>query len=210
MERQLINYLPFILRDIPAFKAALESQQPEFSALWDSVADFRSDLFIRSAGSRGLSRWEKILGLVPKISDSLDIRRARILTALNHQLPYTLPQLRGVLDNLYGPGAATAEVAENSYILQVTMPYTDTYAETTELVDEMSPQNLLMRFSTYLDGNRLHTYLATIPCSTSIQMSACLPKIEVASTLRLFTAPIHSVSAQASATLPKIMKEVKK
>ena len=62
MERQLINYLPFILRDIPAFKAALESQQPEFSALWDSVADFRSDLFIRSAGSRGLSRWEKILG----------------------------------------------------------------------------------------------------------------------------------------------------
>lgn len=46
MERQLINYLPFILRDLPAFKAAMASQQPEFSALWDSVAAFQDDLFI--------------------------------------------------------------------------------------------------------------------------------------------------------------------
>lgn len=129
MERQLINYLPFILRDLPAFKAAMASQQPEFSALWDSVAAFQDDLFILTTGDRGLARWEHILALVPKASDSLDVRRIRILTALNRQLPYTLPQLQNVLNNIYGVGSSAAEVPENSYTLRVTMPYTDTYRQ---------------------------------------------------------------------------------
>nr|DAL33388.1 MAG TPA_asm: tail protein [Caudoviricetes sp.] len=177
MERQLINYLPFILRDIPTFRAAMDAQQPEFSNLWDSVADLQDNLFILSAGSRGLSRWEKILGLLPKASDTLAVRRARILAVLNRQLPYTLPQLRGVLYSLYGPGAADADVAENSYILRVTIPFTDAYSETMELVDTISPKNLLTRYSIFLGSTRPPVYVSAAPCSVSMSITARLPKI---------------------------------
>lgn len=177
MERQLINYLPFILRDIPAFRAAMDAQQPEFSNLWDSIADLQDNLFILSAGSRGLSRWEKILDLLPKASDTLAVRRARILAVLNRQLPYTLPQLRGVLNSLYGPGAADADVAENSYILRVTIPFTDAYSETMELVDTISPQNLITHYSISLGSVHPVVYTSASPCSTSVSMSARLPRI---------------------------------
>ena len=179
MERQLINYLPFILRDLPAFKAAMASQQPEFSALWDSVAAFQDDLFILTAGDRGLARWEYILDLVPKASDSFDVRRILILTALNRQLPYTLPQLQNVLNSIYGVGASTAEVPENSYTLRVTMPYTDTYADTMELVDAISPQNLFLQYIAYLEDSHFIAYAAAAVCATSIQMTIQMPRIEV-------------------------------
>ena len=177
MERQLINYLPFILRDLPAFKAAMASQQPEFSALWDSVAALQDDLFILTAGDRGLARWEHILNLVPKVSDSLNVRRIRILTALNRQLPYTLPQLQNVLNSIYGVGASAAEVPENSYTLRVTMPYTDTYADTMELVDAMSPQNLFLQYIAYLEGTHLTAYAAAAPCSAVTSYTVRIPGV---------------------------------
>lgn len=195
MERQLINYLPFILRDLPAFKAAMASQQPEFSALWDSVAAFQDDLFILTAGDRGLARWEYILDLVPKASDSFDVRRIRILTALNRQLPYTLPQLQNVLNNIYGVGASTAEVPENSYTLRVTMPYTDTYADTMELVDAMSPQNLFCSTSRIW---KMHILQPTPPLPHAAQ-SPPAPSASRASSGRRKSPVGHMQSVQPAA-----------
>lgn len=195
MERQLINYLPFILRDLPAFKAAMASQQPEFSALWDSVAAFQDDLFILTAGDRGLARWEYILDLVPKASDSFDVRRIRILTALNRQLPYTLPQLQNVLNNIYGVGSSAAEVPENSYTLWVTMPYTDTYADTMELVDAMSPQNLFLQYIAYLEDAHLTAYAAAAPCSA---VTTCTVRIPGVIGPKEVTGRAYAVSAASS------------
>lgn len=208
MERQLINYLPFILRDLPAFKAAMASQQPEFSALWDSVAAFQDDLFILTAGDRGLARWEYILDLVPKASDSFDVRRIRILTALNRQLPYTLPQLQNVLNNIYGVGSSAAEVPENSYTLRVTMPYTDTYANTMELVDAMSPQNLFLQYIAYLEDAHLTAYAAAAPCSA---VTTCTVRIPGVIGPKEVTGRAYAVSAasstrvQATVALPGVI-----
>ncbi len=40
----------------------------------------------------------------PKGTDTLDDRRFRILTRINEELPYTLPQLRSILKTLCGAG----------------------------------------------------------------------------------------------------------
>lgn len=77
--------------------------------------------------------------------------------------------------------------------------------------------NYARRCSAHLEGityevnppDSVTAYVAIIPCSASIRMSAQLPKIEVTSTLTVFaaTAP-YSMSACISATLPRIKKEV--
>ena len=108
MDRKLINYLPYVVRDYAEFKGISEAEQPEFESAWDSSDDLLNNQFISTAGNLGLSRWEKILGITPKGTDTLEDRRFRILTRLNEELPYTLPQLRNILETLCGSGNYSA------------------------------------------------------------------------------------------------------
>lgn len=102
MDRKLINYLPYVVRDYAEFKGISEAEQPEFESAWGSSDDLLNNQFISTAGNLGLSRWEKILGITTKGTDTLEDRRFRILTRLNEELPYTLPQLRNILETLCG------------------------------------------------------------------------------------------------------------
>ena len=115
MDRKLINYLPYVVRDYAEFKGISEAEQPEFESAWGSSDDLLNNQFISTAGNLGLSRWEKILGITPKGTDTLEDRRFRILTRLNEELPYTLPQLRNILETLCGSGNYSAEVMEGTY-----------------------------------------------------------------------------------------------
>ena len=92
MERKLINYLTYVVRDYDAFKGIMESEQPEFERVWNCADDLLDNQFISTAGNIGLARWEKILAINPKETDTLEDRRFRILTRINEELPYTFSQ----------------------------------------------------------------------------------------------------------------------
>ena len=119
MERNLMDYLPQFLRDYAEFQGIMGAEQPEFQRAWDEADALLDNQFVETAGELGLSRWEKILGIVPKGTDRLDDRRFRILTRINEELPYTLPQLKIMLETLFGKDHYSVVMEENSYILQV-------------------------------------------------------------------------------------------
>lgn len=119
MNRKLINYLPFIVRDYAEFQGITWAEQPEFENAWASVEKILANQFVRTADNLGLSRWEKILGIVPKGTDTLDGRRFRILARLNERLPYTLPRFRQMLESLCGTGNTSAEIATGTYRLRI-------------------------------------------------------------------------------------------
>ena len=144
MERKLIDYLPYVVRDYDVFQGMMAGEQPEFEAVWQMMKELLDHQFILTAGHLGLSRWEKLLGILPKREDSLEIRRNRILLRLREQLPFTLRRLRQVLEALCGEGKATAETED--YLLKVTVdlaaqPYLE---DVTELLLRMTPANLLL------------------------------------------------------------------
>ena len=109
MERKLIDYLPYVIRDYAEFQGIMGSEQPEIEKAWNTTDDLLDNQFIPTAGNMGLSRREKILGITPKGTDSLEDRRFRILTRINEELPYTLPQLRNILETLCGSQVITSE-----------------------------------------------------------------------------------------------------
>lgn len=119
MDRKLINYLPYVVRDYAEFQGITGAEQPEFENAWAAVDDLLNNQFIKTAGNLGLSRWEKILGITPKGTDTLDDRRFRVLTRLNEELPYTLPQLRVILESLCGAGNYSADVADYTLLVKV-------------------------------------------------------------------------------------------
>lgn len=69
MDRKLINYLPYVVRDYAEFQGITGAEQPEFENAWAAVDDLLNNQFIKTAGNLGLSRWEKILGITPKGTD---------------------------------------------------------------------------------------------------------------------------------------------
>ena len=83
MERKLIDYLPYVIRDYAEFQGIMGSEQPEVEKAWNTTDDLLDNQFIPTAGNMGLSRWEKILGITPKGTDSLEDRRFRILTRIS-------------------------------------------------------------------------------------------------------------------------------
>lgn len=120
MIRRLIDYLPPVIRDVREFRAIMnDGEQAEIAELWDAVEAAFNDQFISEATENGIERWEKILGISPKGTDTLDARRFRILSRLNEQLPYTLPVLEDILRSLCGENGYSLEVQNELYTLKV-------------------------------------------------------------------------------------------
>lgn len=149
MNRRLINYLPFIIRDYAEVQGITESQQPEFEQAWKSAEDLLDNQFISTAGNMGLSRWERILEIIPKGTDTLEDRRFRILTRINEELPYTIPQLRNILETLCGAGNYSAEVPEGTYnlVVKVGVAAKKNFSDVEALLDRVVPQNMIVNLS---------------------------------------------------------------
>lgn len=167
MERKLINYLPYVVRDYDVFKAMMEAEQPEFESAWASVNDLMNNQFISTAGNMGLSRWEQILEITPKGTDTLDDRRFRILTRINEELPYTLPQLRVILETLCGAGNYSATVEEGTYILlvKIGLAAKKNFSDVEALLQRVVPANMVVDLSQLYNthaelGRFTHAHLA--------------------------------------------------
>ena len=124
----------------------------------DKADSLLADQFILTAGESGISRWEKILGIAPKGTDTLDDRRFRVLTRLNEELPYTLPKLCEMLSNLCG-GKFTAELSDYTLSVKLGLSAKSNYSDVAMLLDRVIPANILAEVSLlYNKYNMLHPY----------------------------------------------------
>lgn len=149
MERKLIEYLPYVVRDYAEFQGLTAGEQPEFEQAWNRADEVLNNQFVLTAGNLGLSRWEEILGIIPKATDTLEDRRFRVLTRLNEELPYTLPQLRNILQTLCGEGNFSAEIESDTYelIVKIGLAARRNFSDVEALLERVSPENLTINLS---------------------------------------------------------------
>ena len=62
MDRKLINYLPYVVRDYAEFQGITGAEQPEFETAWAAADDLLANQFIKTAGNLGLPQLRVILG----------------------------------------------------------------------------------------------------------------------------------------------------
>ena len=144
-----MEYLPDALRPYREMQAAMAGQQSLFEELWQAVDRGLDDQFLGSAGTYGLSRWETMLRLPARATDSLAARRSRIQARLNEQPPFTLRALRFQLDTLCGEGNCTAELAEGGCVLRVrlSLALKSLEAEVRALLERVTPLAVRIDFS---------------------------------------------------------------
>ena len=143
-DRKLINYLPHFMQEYLEMQKIMETEQPEIDLLWNAAEGLFSDQYILDATENGVSRWESMLGISPKGTDTLDERKFRILTKLNQELPYTLRKLIQVLTNLCGVDGYSVELNAAEYHIEVKLAVSNAsnYSEVENILNKMIPANM--------------------------------------------------------------------
>ena len=167
-ERFLIDYLPPYMREYMEIKAITGAEQPEIDALWSSMERIFADQFIMDATEYGVMRWENMLKISPKATDTLDERKFRILTRLNQELPYTLMRLKEALTTLCGADGFSIDLQADNYHIEVKLALGNhnNYQAVVDLLTKMIPANLtqyvqLMYNSHTMLSQFTHAQLAT-------------------------------------------------
>lgn len=146
-KRNLIDYLPEFLREIREYKAILtDAVQPEVEELFQAIENAQNNQFIETADEYGVARWEKILGIVPQSTYSLDNRKFTILTRMNEQLPYTMTSLKHRLESLCGKDGYSVELDAPNYTLKVGVALTarSSFKDVQSMLEKVVPANMVL------------------------------------------------------------------
>lgn len=118
-EVDLVSYLPPFLAEYREIREALAAEDPEFQIFWEAVNRALCNVFIATADEYGISRFEKMLGLLPSREDPLEVRRTAVLLKFNANNKYTIRILRKVIATAAGKENYDTWVIPEEYIVTV-------------------------------------------------------------------------------------------
>lgn len=101
-EIDLVSYLPPFLAEFKEIAVTLEAENPEFVLVWNAAERVLKNEFIETADEYGISRFEKILDILPSNEDTLESRRVRVQARWFNSIPYTMKSFLAKLIALCG------------------------------------------------------------------------------------------------------------
>lgn len=121
MDRQVLveRYFPFVLSNAVEFQDIANAENPEYKLLYDLALRWFENGFVMDLHVDGAERWEDMLNITSKASDTLEQRRQRILTRICSMLPYTYRRLEEILAANFGEGMTEIDLQYNKYLLNV-------------------------------------------------------------------------------------------
>lgn len=146
MRRNLIDYLPTILREFEEFKENMRVEQKQVDKLWDMIYGIMNEAFVDTAESTGLKRWESILNITPLDTDSVEVRRMRIHAKMLEDAPYTWNSFKQMLTSLCGENGYTAELKNKEYTLVIKVALTSKKMkdEVAKMADRVVPAEIIL------------------------------------------------------------------
>lgn len=145
MRKKLQDYLPSILLKTYEFPLLCDTEQPEIDRLRDAADAVLDAQFISTAGETAIARYEKIFGITPMDTDTLDERRFKVLAKINAQLPFSVRRLRQQLETLCGADGYKLELDGDRYTLTVKVALTAKRNQQAveELLVDIVPANMV-------------------------------------------------------------------
>ena len=113
------HYYPSVVAPAAEFKALAVMENPELCALWELFWRHFANTFVYEIDEKGAVRWEDMLNLHPLPTDSLSVRKKRILLKINATLPYTFRSFQNMFDGAFDEGNAVESLNANQYALWI-------------------------------------------------------------------------------------------
>ncbi|WFD12200.1 putative phage tail protein [Tepidibacter hydrothermalis] len=156
----LIEHLPNFIREYKEIKQTMIAENPEFQLVIDESEKIKNNQFIKTSDLVGITKFEKLLNIVPNPHDSLDSRISRVMTRWNDSIPYTYRGLIERLNILCGENNYTISANFNAYEfdLQVYLPLSGQVNELEYMLSYMIPANFVVTISNDLDYEAMGTF----------------------------------------------------
>ena len=144
IDRKLLDYLPPFMQEFREIIGIMETEQIEIDALNVGAENALADQFTLELTENGAERWETMLGISPKDTDTLKERRFRILTKQNTETPYTMRKLEQMLTNLCGADGYRIELTAEQYHIEVKLAVGNhnNYSEVENILNKVIPANM--------------------------------------------------------------------
>lgn len=165
MDRNLIKYLPYEVRKYKDYQVITDSENPEFTKIFNISKEILDESFIESSTEYGVSRLEKIVGIYPDVNDSLEDRKVNLLIWWNNYVPYTWRVLIEKLNSICGVGKYDIKLFHNEYILEIDSQLNtpNQYENLRILLDTIIPANMvIISTNTLKRKNKRNLYLGQI------------------------------------------------
>lgn len=153
----LIDYLPEFMQELKEIEVLLNAENEDIVAYKKSIEEvFKNQYFLEAEGE-WLKHFEDMLGIVPKLTDSLETRRFRIFARFNESLPYTEITLNRQLETLCGKGGykMTLVYSEYKLVVKIALISKGMFDEVNKMLRKIAPANLIVDL-TLLYNQHLH------------------------------------------------------
>ncbi len=145
-EVDLASYLPPFMDEFKEIDVALKAENPEIMLVWKALDRVLQNEFIETADEYGISRFEKILNIMPSTEDTLESRRARVKSKWFNKIPYTIRVLLQKLKILCGNADFTlTHNFDSGYTikLETTLEMFGQVREMERIIESIVPSNIV-------------------------------------------------------------------
>lgn len=145
-EVDLVSYLPPFMADFKEISVTLEAENPEFKIVWEAAHRVLYNEFIATADEYGISRFEKILNILPSKEDTLESRRARVQARWFNAIPYTMRAFISKLIALCGENNFTITKEFDFYklMIETDLELFGQVEELEHIINTMIPCNIVV------------------------------------------------------------------
>lgn len=146
---QLYEYLPFFVSNTKEFKELHKVLQPEVDNLFTETDNRLKDMFVLGCSEYATKRYEKIVSITPKFTDSLEKRQLDILAIYNEVPPFTYERLEEMLSSLLGQDGFKIYLDIPKYYLKVTLNRDNQQfaKQVNDMLERIAPVNITLDYS---------------------------------------------------------------
>lgn len=120
------DYLPEFLSGDKKFQELDKVETIELEKIINSFSSLEHNQFLETATEEGIYRYEKMVGIIPKATESLEIRRGRLLNKFSTYVPYNRHWLNNRLDSVLGKNKHEHHVEDDLLTLKTSADEIDT------------------------------------------------------------------------------------
>ncbi len=158
----IIEYLPDVTKAFREIKEITTVENIELTLLDEDIKELKNNQFFLYCNERGISRFEEMLRIVTKVTDTLEDRKFRVLARYNSSIPYTYEHLLKQLTTLCGDGGFTCDLFNDEYRIKIRVELVAKvmYSEVEKLLAKILPANIVvdldLRYNQHIDLARLN------------------------------------------------------
>lgn len=145
---QLAEYLPFFVSNTKEFKELHKVLQPEIDNLFIEADNRLTDMFVLGSSEYAAKRYEKIVDIVPKLTDNLEKRQLDILAIYNEVPPFTYERVVEMLTSLLGFDGFKIYLDIPRFSLKVTLSKKNMQfkGQVNEMLERIVPVNIIIDY----------------------------------------------------------------